>query len=657
MTPKRTLALLLVLTPLLAASAARAERREEGTLVFDGVPEAPAELGERLRQYENVRAAALDGWDPVRGGLLVTTRFAETAQLHHVARPGAYRQQLTFFAEPIREAAMRPAVKGQKAHGLVLLKDVGGDENYQLHYLDLATGKAHLLTDGKARHGEARWSHAGDRVAYFGTGRNGKDWDIYVTTPEAKGAGEARRVYEGEGSWVPYAWSPDDRRLLVGKYVSINESSLHVLDLATGALTQVNPSEKRIAYGESAVFSGDGKGVFYTSDEAGEFRQLVYWDLTRRQATVLSAKIDWDVEELAISPDGRALAFTVNEDGILRLYLMNTKTRAHRQVKGLPIGLLRGLHFSPDGRQLGVGANTPQTPGDVFVVDVKNPKKVTRWTHSEVGGLDPEIFVVPELVRYPTFDQVEGKAREIPAFVYRPRGAKGAAPVIVYIHGGPESQFVPYFSSSLQYYLNELGVAVVAPNVRGSAGYGKSYLELDNGFKREDSVRDIGALLDWIEKDPGLDGKRVVVMGGSYGGYMVLATLAHYGDRLVAGVDNVGISNFVTFLTNTKDYRRDLRRQEYGDERDPEMRAFLEKISPTNNVEKITKPLFIGQGQNDPRVPVSEAEQMLAALRARGGTAWYLLARDEGHGFRKKKNYDAYRQAVVLFLQAYLLTD
>ncbi|MCB0586764.1 MAG: S9 family peptidase, partial [Phaeodactylibacter sp.] len=220
---------------------------------------------------------------------------------------------------------------------------------------------------------------------------------------------------------------------------------------------------------------------------------------------------------------------------------------------------------------------------------------------------------------------------------------------------GPESQYRPGFSPIFQYYLKELGIAVIAPNVRGSAGYGKNFLKLDNGYKREDSVKDIGKLLDWIKEQPELDESRVAVMGGSYGGYMVLSSMAHYNGRLRCGVDIVGISNFVTFLENTKSYRRNLRRVEYGDERDPHMRRHLERISPTTNAHKITRPMLIVQGMNDPRVPVSEAEQMLRAIRNNGGEAWYLLAKDEGHGFRKKPNRDYYNKAVILFLQRYLL--
>jgi dipeptidyl aminopeptidase/acylaminoacyl peptidase len=279
-------------------------------------------------------------------------------------------------------------------------------------------------------------------------------------------------------------------------------------------------------------------------------------------------------------------------------------------------------------------------------------RKIERWTESETGGLNPTGFIEPELVRVKSFDGLA-----VSGFLYRPDPKKfpGRRPVIINIHGGPEGQSRPIFQGRNNYYLNELGVAVLYPNVRGSTGYGKTFLTLDNGFKREDSVRDIGAFLDWVAQDAGLDAERVAVMGGSYGGYMTLASLVHFSDRLRCGIDVVGISSFVTFLKNTQDYRRDLRRVEYGDERDPAMAAHLEQISPLNNVARIRKPLFVVQGQNDPRVPVTEAEQMVKAIRAQGGTGWYLLAKDEGHGFAKKKNADFQFLSMIAFLQEFLL--
>jgi dipeptidyl aminopeptidase/acylaminoacyl peptidase len=351
---------------------------------------------------------------------------------------------------------------------------------------------------------------------------------------------------------------------------------------------------------------------------------------------------------MELSPDGRTIAYTVNEDGLSVLRFMDARTGRAIAGPTLPPGVIGGLAFDAESRRIGFSLSASDSPSDVWSYDLR-ARALTRWTESEVGGLDPRTFVRPEVVRFATFDSVNGQRRTIPAFVYRPRNATGPTPVVIDIHGGPEAQSRPFFNSRIQYWVNELGLTVIEPNVRGSTGYGKEFVGLDNGFKRLDAVRDIGALLDWIATQPGMDKDKVVVYGGSYGGYMVLASMVEYNDRLAGGINIVGISNFVTFLQNTEGYRVDLRRVEYGDERDPAMRAFQEKIAPLNNAQKITKPLFVIQGANDPRVPRSEAEQIVAKVRANGGDVWYMLAMDEGHGFRKKANSDAQREAETLF--------
>ncbi len=398
--------------------------------------------------------------------------------------------------------------------------------------------------------------------------------------------------------------------------------------------------------------------MFVATDAPGDFRQLSYLDLSNGELRVLTGDIHWDVEDFELSEDGSRAAFVVNEGGISRLHLMDPATRKYETVGSIPVGLISGLSFSPDGTKLAFTLNSAKTPSDVYTLELgRQPTaagELTRWTFSELGGLATETFVTPELILYPTFDRVDGARREIPAFVYKPKGP-GPYPVIVSIHGGPEGQYRPRFSSTFQMWVGQLGAAVVAPNVRGSAGYGKEYVKLDNGYNRENSVKDIGALLDWIATQPDLDEKRVAVYGGSYGGYMVLATMVHYSDRLRAGVEIVGISNFVTFLENTQDYRRDLRRVEYGDERDPAMRRFLDSVSPNRQASKITAPLFVAQGQNDPRVPVTESEQIVRDVRATGRNVWYMKALNEGHGFRKKENRDLFGQLVVLFFDTHLL--
>jgi len=365
--------------------------------------------------------------------------------------------------------------------------------------------------------------------------------------------------------------------------------------------------------------------------------------------TRLTADIPWDVEGLAASRDGKQLAFITNEGGQSVVWLAPTRAPQARKRLALPDGVVGGVVFDPAGKRLAVSLTTPRSPTDVWVVDLARPAVPVRWTTSEVGGLDPASFVAPELVKVPSFDGVA-----VPAWVYRaPR--EGRRPVVIAIHGGPEAQTRNSFTSTYQYWLRELGVSVIAPNVRGSTGYGRKYLQMDDGPKRMDAVKDIGALLDWIRTQPDLDAERVAVYGGSYGGFMVLASLVAYPERLRCGVDSVGISNFVTFLQNTEDYRKDLRRVEYGDERDPAMRTFLEEISPLNHVDRIVDPLLVVQGRNDPRVPMSEAEQIVASLRQRQAPVWYLLANDEGHGFRRKANRDFLTRAVTLFFEEHLL--
>jgi dipeptidyl aminopeptidase/acylaminoacyl peptidase len=627
---------------------AQVERIEKGSLVIEGVPEIPQQIVDRMQQYQNTRSAGLADWDPVKGGILIRTRFGETGQFHYVEKPMGARTQITFFSEPVSGGTICP---DKKRNGYLFSKDIGGGENYQVFYFDLKDGSYKMLTDGQSRNGGPNWSNSGELFTYYSTKRNSRDCDIYIA--DVDNPADAKRVTENSGLWLAVDWSPDDNKLLVLNYISANESYYHIYDIKTGSLTQINPSEKKISY-DAALWSKDGKGLYITSDEDSEFQRLRYYDLSSKSFTILTADIPWDISEIELNNKGDKLAFVVNEDGIRALYLLDTKSNDYKKVGGIPVGQIYGLNFHPDGGRLGLTINTAQTPGDIYVLDLTD-FSLERWTSSEVGGLKTEIFAVPELIHYPTFDEVDGEPRMIPAFYFKPSNGKAPYPVVISIHGGPEGQFNPYFSSTYQYWLNELGIALIAPNVRGSAGYGKSYLKMDNGYKREDSVKDIGKLLDWIEQQPELDANKICVYGGSYGGYMVLSSLTHYNDRLTCGIDVVGISNFVTFLENTKEYRRDLRRVEYGDERDPEMRAFLNKISPTMNAQKITKPLFIIQGLNDPRVPVTESEQMVSKIRENGSPVWYLMAKDEGHGFRKKKNRDYTSNAVVLFLETHLL--
>lgn len=659
-----TLPILLALATTMPAfaqvpqGAPNAVNREQvGNRVSENIPPIPQALLDRLNRYQNTRSAGVAGWLD-DGCLLVSTRFAETSQAHRVCQPLGMREQITFYPEPVSGLTPMPARSGRD--GFVFGKDVGGNEFSQLYAYDLSTRQATLLTDGKrSQNRGALFSDDGRLLAYSSTARNGKDTDVWVRD---MASGKARPVVTEGGSWAAMDFSPDGKRLLVVRYVSINESYPGEVDLADGKLTLFPVAGGKAAFG-GFEYTPDGHAVYYVSDEpvAGkpsEFRTLRYHDPGSGQPPLeLSGDIPWDVDGFSVADDGRHLAFVTNEDGIDRLHVLSLPDHRAIELPELPIGLVGGLAFSPDGNRLALTLNTATSPSDTYVIDLTGAK-LARWTRSEVGGLDTDRFVSPTLVRYPTFDQVDGKPRTIPAFYYRPsNAAAGKLPVVIQIHGGPESQSQPGFNPTIQYLVSELGVAVLVPNVRGSSGYGKSYLQLDNAEKREDSVRDIGALLDWIGGQPELDANRVGVYGGSYGGYMVLATMTNYPERIRAGVDIVGISHFGTFLRNTEDYRRDLRRAEYGDERDPEMQKVFERISPLNNAGRIAAPLFVAQGRNDPRVPYTEAEQIVQAVRGNGQPVWYLLFNDEGHGFRKKANSDYFGAATMLFWQKYLLGD
>lgn len=618
--------------------------RRDGALILADVPEVPQSVVERLRTYQNTRTANVLGW--LDEELLITTRFGQTNQLHRVSGPMGARQQLTFFEEPVRQAWVSPANDGS----FIYARDVGGSEFFQLFFYDPHDAGHRLLTDGHSRYGEVVWANAGDRFAYYSTERNGRSWDIHV---QDLNGGVSVVLAEDDGSFMPLDFAPGDDRLLVTRYVSINESRLYEIDLTTGNRRELLDDSLRVAVGE-ARYDADGTGVYFTSDLGAEFMRLHRLDLLTGEIRVLTADVPWDVEGFTLADDGALLALWINEGGISRLMVRRLPGQQPLALPELPAGVVTAAFFSPSGDRLALSVSTPTTPTDVWTLSLTQ-RRLERWTKSEVGGLDPEQFVAPELVEYPTFDVVDdGEPRQIPAFVFKPEGP-GTHPVLVLIHGGPEGQYRPYFSSTIQYLVLELRLAVVAPNVRGSAGYGKSYLKLDNGYLREDSVRDIGALLDWIATREDLDPTRVVVMGASYGGYMVLASLVHYSERLAAGVESVGISNFVTFLENTQSYRQDLRRAEYGDERDADMRTHLQTISPLNHVDAIRRPLLISQGANDPRVPASESEQIYRALKDAGVPVWYVLAEDEGHGFRKKANRDANAAIMTLFLERYVL--
>lgn len=631
-----------------SATAALADAPKPAAIVIDGPPPVTDALANDTRPYLEARKAVFQGWDPADRSMLVKTRFGGTDQLHAVAAPQAMRRQVSFEQEPVLAGFRAPG----SDRTLVIQKDVGGGEFYQLYRLE--NGRPVLLTDGKSRNWFGAWSRDGRRIGYISTRRNGADTDLYVMDPRDPKTDRLVAQVEG-GGWSITDFSADGKTALVLNRKSISNAIVHELDLATGKLTVIAGDKTPASYVDPR-YGPDGT-IWVASSVSSDFIQLGKLDRKGR-FTPVSKEPRWDVSDYAIAPDGSFIAYAINEAGVSRLRVMDTATGNARPVTGLPAGVIpyaigSAIEIAPWGA-IGLSMSSARVAGDAFSVDPKT-LAVTRWTESETGGLDAARNIEPELVEVKSFD-----GEMVSGFLYRPDPARfpGKRPMIMDIHGGPEGQVRPDYRGADNYLLNELGIALFFPNVRGSSGFGKRFVNLDNGPDlRENSVKDIGAILDALGRDATLDAGRFAISGMSYGGYMCYASAVHYGARIRSASCYVGISSFVTFLESTQSYRRDLRRAEYGDERDPKQRAKLIAISPLTSVDRINIPLLVATGGNDPRVPASEAEQIIAAIRGKGGTAWHLLAQNEGHGFHKKENSDYYFWTSVQFWKQTLLSD
>jgi dipeptidyl aminopeptidase/acylaminoacyl peptidase len=625
-------------------------------LKAEGIPPIPTALAAKVAPYTEFRPTTAVSWHPVARELIVARRAGNTTQLHRVSRAGGEMTPLTDSSDPVRFGLWWP----KAPNVLVFARDTGGNEQQQLYRQDADT-PATLLTDAARKHEIGALTHARDRLLVETTdvdktGRR-ENPTVDITLLDPLDASKARKVATLPGTgWGDFSFSFDDRRVAMIEFKSVNESYVWVMDVASGERRRVLPTEatattKSIASSD-LNFDRQGHGLFLATDRDGEFRRLAYLDLRNNAVEYFGEGGQWDVESIALSPDGKTLAVITNEAGIGVLRLYDADARQALPRPAMPIGNVRGLTWHENSRDLAVSVNSAQSPGDVYVIDVRE-NQVSRWTRSEVPQLDASRFRNAEPIEWKSFD-----GRTIGGFIVRPPPRfTGKRPVIVAIHGGPEGQARPGFMGRWNYFIDELGIAVIEPNVRGSTGYGKTFVALDNGMRREDSVKDIGALFDWIATQPDLDASRVVVEGGSYGGYMTLAVSTHYADRIAGAIDVVGVANFVSFLEHTESYRRDLRRVEYGDERDPAMREFLTRISPVNNAERIRAPLFVVHGRNDPRVPYTEAEQIVTAARKNGVPVWYLLADNEGHGYARKANADYLFYAMTVFLETYIAID
>jgi dipeptidyl aminopeptidase/acylaminoacyl peptidase len=477
---------LLILT--IAAPAAADIARQvanNGNLVMEDIPAIPADIVTDLNRYQNVRQAEFRTWDAGGEGLFITTRFGDVEQIHRLDTPGGARRQLTYYREPIGEVRRRPGTSN-----LAFTRDAGGSEFAQVFLLDPASGDATLLSDGESRNSVVLFDRDGRRVAYQSTRRNGAANDIWIMDPERPDSAELALESQDGSWWGPVEFSESGSRMLVMNYVSITDSRVNLLDLDTGELTLLAGGGQTPSVNQPLAFDDANEGFWFITDQAGEFNVLAWQSLAPgARPEFVTADIPWNVDGGAISDDRRRAAFTVNEGGRTAVYLLDPRTRKYRRVDSIPVGLVFGIQFSPDGRRLAMTINTASSPSDTYVLDLgKKPLDygdLTRWTFSEVGGLDTSAFREPDLIEFPSFDSVDGEPRKIPAWLYKPEGP-GPHPVVISIHGGPEGQARPGFSSTYQLWLEKLGVAVLVPNVRGSAGYGKTYVSLDNGFNRED---------------------------------------------------------------------------------------------------------------------------------------------------------------------------
>jgi dipeptidyl aminopeptidase/acylaminoacyl peptidase len=637
------------LAPLLAASllaaglARSAPAIVRGNLILDGIPEQSTLAADKLDAYLSAREARPQGFT-AKGQVLIATRFGDADELHVLDQALGARRQTTFATEPVLRGAFSP---DPNRNAFFYSADSAADGATQLYYQRLGDPTARRLTDGKSVLGGALWSSSGREIAFSVIARDTGSCDIDVIDPDS---GALPRLAAGNECADLLDWSPDDRKLLLRRHVSAYEESLFVLDLGTGQKREVDPSPAKGAVA-SAKFSRDGTGVYCISNRDGERARLRYVNLFTAEKNDLSGRGDVDVEQFALSKDGRYLAYVTDEGGADKLNLLDLRARQDLVPPKLPgPGVVDSLSFDPDSKRLLFGLALSNQPRDAYVLDVAG-NRIEAWTASEAGPLDRAKFVVPRLAQFPTFDRLDGKAREIPLYIYEP-ASPGVHPVLIVLHDGPNGRFRPTFDPWIQYVVNELGFAVLAPNVRGSAGYGKSFGALARGEQREDAIKDVGALLVWLALDSRFDKTHVIVSGTGYGGYMALAALVNYGERLRGAVAMAPVTDFIGFVGSTAPESRGAAREEFGDEREADGRLFLRRISPLINAERITRPVLIAHGKNDRNVPVAQSDQLVNRLRARNQTVWYLKATDEGGSFARWQNREAYYRAFAQFLES-----
>ncbi|HSS21231.1 MAG TPA: prolyl oligopeptidase family serine peptidase [Pyrinomonadaceae bacterium] len=609
-----------------------------------GVPPIPSSIAGDVRPYAGIYGLPIAGWNPTKREIWLKG-LSSVTWISRVASPGATPETSSIY---IRTSGIYDIYFQPQGEYLAYTRDANGDESFQLYLYKIGSGQSTLLSDGKSRNTEPVWSNSGDKIVYSSSPSGTEGVNLRVLNPfDAK---TDRLFAKSSGSYLKaYDWSPDDKSIVYCDFTSNTTSTLWIADAETGKNRLLSPPSKNLELYDFPQFSKDGKRVYVVTDHDSDFRRLAYIDISSGKIDYVPSPAQWDVEDFQIAPDGKNVAFITNEDGISKLHLTDLATSKELPVGQIPIGIISDIKWRRDSSELAFNLKSPTTPNDVYSLNVQSGV-VERWAKSVTNGIDTSKFAQPQLIHWKTFD-----GRSLSGFLYRPPSRfTGKRPVIIDIHGGPEEQYRPAFGYTDNYFLNELGVAKIYPNVRGSSGYGKAFLILDNGMRREDAVKDIGALLDWIKTQPDLDSERVLVQGVSYGGYLALSTAVTYADQIRGAISESGISNLATFVERTEGWRRDLQRAEFGDERDPKVREFMDRSSPLNNAARIKKPLLIIQGQNDPRVPVEDANKLVGGTKDRI-PVWYILAKDEGHSFMKQSNLDYRLHATIMFVKEFLL--
>ena len=646
---------LLVLVPL-SASAQNGHPPADGsfplpaTVTADGVPPVPMSIVDAVSPYGRFRKARLVAWHPLERRMIVATAFGDPNQLHEVRMPAGARMQLTFVRSGLTERPTAAFVPSGRF--LIFQRDpTGGGESNQLYRYDVRTGAITLLTDGTSRNGtqglgvpEFAVSRHSGLVAYDSTRRDPKHRDLYVVDPaEPK---SDRMIAQLEGQWNAIDWSPDDTSILAVQTISTSEKHLWQIDVATGAKTELTPPDSGAVRWTPAQYAPDGRTIFALSNYQAESGRV--WRRRDGGWTALTPASQ-AVEGFALSPDGKTLAVVVDEGATSRLQLLDVTGKV-KPTPSLPPGQITDLVWHPKSDELGFSLASSSSPNDVYSIRLRG-NRPERWTWSESGGVAADTLPDAEIIRWKGFDGLS-----LSGVMYRPpAGFSGARPVIINVHGGPVDRERPRFLGRSNYFRNELGITIIYPNVRGSAGFGRSFEELDNGRLRENAVKDIGSLLDWIAARPDLDASRVMIVGPSYGGYIALAASILYGDRLRCAQASLAVSDFVAFLESTVMSNQANRNVEYGNPSDPETRAFLTSISPITNAAKLRIPLYLAHGAQDTRIPIEQAHRMAQAVKANGTPLWYVVYEELGHQPLPPTLNDFNQYSWTLFIQKYLL--